>query len=68
MPTLTGFAVKCGRCGVTFTTPNVPKLDHFSIYRVTCPHCQWPGRYLASELRPVTGANPYPMPRRSKVA
>ncbi len=49
----TDVAVKCGRCGIIFTTRYCPKLDHFSIYRVVCPHCSWPGRYLASELRPV---------------
>lgn len=53
MPLSSNFAVKCGRCGIVFTTRYCPKLDHFSIYRVTCPHCSWPGRYLASELRPV---------------
>src|SRR6185312_12752065 len=47
-----GFTVKCGRCGTTFLTYDCPKLDHFSIFRVVCPHCSWPGRYLASELRP----------------
>lgn len=54
-------AVKCGRCGVVFTTAHAPKLDHFSIYRIPCPHCAWPGRYLASELRrPPAGAKPHP--------
>ncbi len=55
------FSVKCGRCGVRFITPHCPKLDHFSIYRVTCPRCSWPGRYLASELRP-TGASEQKLP------
>lgn len=53
MPLSSDVAVKCGRCGIIFTTRYCPKLDHFSIYRVVCPHCSWPGRYLASELRPV---------------
>jgi ribosomal protein S27AE len=59
-----GFAVKCGRCGITSTSRNCAKLEHFGIYRVVCPHCGWPGRYVASELRPV-GADEEPtMPKR----
>ncbi|HZT72294.1 MAG TPA: hypothetical protein VE996_01425 [Terriglobales bacterium] len=53
MPKLVGFSVKCGRCGAVFTTKHCVKLDHFGIYRVPCPRCQWPGRYLATELHPV---------------
>lgn len=67
MSRLAGFAVKCGRCGAVFTTPNCAKLDHFGIYRVTCPRCQWPGRYLAAELRPVKVGEvlqPDPAPRK----
>ena len=45
-----GYSVRCGRCGVLFHTRECRKLEHFSIYRVICPHCHWPGRYLASEL------------------
>ncbi|MGN6593738.1 MAG: hypothetical protein ACTHJX_12650 [Terriglobales bacterium] len=44
------YRVKCGRCGVVFATRDCGKLEHFGIYRVVCPHCHWPGRYLASEL------------------
>jgi|GEM_PF-4049798 len=58
--------VKCGRCGRTFRTQNFPKLDHFSIYRVTCPHCAWPGRYLASELRALTNTIPAPASIKNK--
>jgi ribosomal protein L37E len=43
-------SVKCGRCSVIFATRQCGKLDHFSIFRIVCPHCGWPGRYLASEL------------------
>ncbi len=50
------FAVKCGRCNATFTTLECGKLDHFSIFRIVCPHCRWPGRYLASELRALPAA------------
>ncbi len=53
MPANSGFAVKCGRCGLLFATHHCPKLDHFGIYRVTCPECGWPGRYFAAELRPL---------------
>ncbi len=56
-----GFQIKCGRCGRFFSTPECQKLDHYSIYRATCPHCRWPGRYLASELhrlRTVEAENP----------
>ena len=55
------YSVKCGRCGVVFPTQDCRKLDHFSIYRVVCPHCGWPGRYLASELHAAkAGLNPRP--------
>lgn len=58
MPATSGFAVKCGRCGVLFATHNCAKLDHFGIYRVTCPQCRWPGRYFAAELRPLKPGEP----------
>ena len=67
MPKLAGFSVKCGRCGAVFTTAHCVKLDHFGIYRVTCPRCQWPGRYLAAELHPVqAGARSAPSAPRKR--
>ncbi|MGH9394289.1 MAG: hypothetical protein ACRD1E_08985, partial [Terriglobales bacterium] len=51
------YRVKCGRCGEVFATAECVKLEHFSIYRVVCPQCHWPGRYLSSELHaPPAGA------------
>jgi|GEM_PF-3225336 len=61
-PGASPFRVKCGRCGVVFATAECAKLDHFSIYRVVCPHCRWPGRYLASELH-APAAAPKPAKR-----
>jgi predicted RNA-binding Zn-ribbon protein involved in translation (DUF1610 family) len=55
-----GFTIKCGRCSVIFSSQDCGKLEHFSIYRVVCPHCGWPGRYLASELHAAAS----PTPRR----
>lgn len=53
-----GFTIKCGRCSVVFSSQDCRKLEHFSIYRVVCPHCGWPGRYLASELHAAANATP----------
>lgn len=63
------YTVKCGRCTVIFAVSQWAKLEHFSIYRVNCPHCGWPGRYLASELHagPVRPAARPKAPRRTKV-
>jgi len=60
------FSIKCGRCGVIFPTQECGKLDHFSIYRVVCPHCAWPGRYLASELHAAAGAVAGARPKSAK--
>lgn len=56
------FHIKCGRCGVIFAIHDCLKLEHFSIYRAVCPHCCWPGRYLASELHAGPAAKPVPRP------
>ncbi len=61
------FSIKCGRCGVVFPTQDCGKLDHFSIYRVVCPHCAWPGRYLASELH-ATSIAPATRTKAAKAA
>ncbi|MGH9473202.1 MAG: hypothetical protein ACRD1M_10720, partial [Terriglobales bacterium] len=61
------YTVKCGRCAVIFGVNHCAKLDHFSIFRVDCPHCGWPGRYLASELH-AAQARPAAPARRGRVA
>jgi len=53
-----GFTIKCGRCSVIFPSQDCRKLEHFNIYRVVCPHCGWPGRYLASELHAASTPTP----------
>jgi hypothetical protein len=59
------FSIKCGRCSLIFATDDCRKLEHFSIYRVVCPHCAWPGRYLASELHALVAAKAGgPTPRK----
>lgn len=61
------FHIKCGRCGVIFAVHECLKLEHFSIYRAICPHCRWPGRYLASELHAnLTGKSNAVSPADSK--
>jgi len=62
------YTIKCGRCGVVFPTQDCRKLEHFSIYRVICPHCAWPGRYLASELHATAPAPGSPRPKSARPA
>jgi hypothetical protein len=67
-PEAGGYTIKCGRCSVIFSSQDCHKLEHFSIYQVVCPHCGWPGRYLASELHASADPSPRKRTRPAKSA